>query len=81
MKMQTVAQLFVKRSEALGYKGKRRDAAAVEFFMGAYAGAHTAANGDAAIDAEKYAQKILNVTVMLICTRGYAEVVRIAEGK
>lgn len=79
MSVKAVARAFVARSEELGFKGKKRDDLAVEFFLGAYVGAHACANGDENSPAGKLANNILATTSMLICTRGYSEVKRLAE--
>lgn len=79
MSLKPIAIAFVQRAEALGMKGKSRDNAAIEFFLGAYVAAYGLAKGDAESDAGKHATHILAVTQMLVCTRGYAEVKRIAE--
>lgn len=61
-----LAQHFVERSAAQGYKGRRRDVMAVEFFVGALAGAHVA--GDDTL-AQHY-----SLLAHLVTIRGYSEV-------
>ena len=66
-----LAGLFIERCAHLGYSGKKRDQLALEFFVGA----STALTGINHPDG----QCVLNVTAMLIATRGYGEVVRLAS--
>ena len=69
--LKILCKQFVARAEHLGMKGKARDNAAIEFFAGALA----------ALDAINHADvnHVATVTQLVICTRGYSEVKRIAE--
>lgn len=78
MTVQAIAKVFVSRADATGLKGKKADAAALEFFLGAYAGAHACSNGDETSEAGKLAKHILLVASLIIATRGYKEVQRLA---
>lgn len=72
--MQVVKQLalrFIERAEALNYKGKKRDDAALDFFCGA--ACVIEANGDPDL-----ADHIGRVAVMLISVRGYFAVRELA---
>lgn len=71
--LKALAVTFKGRSEAQNFRGKKRDDLAVEFFAGAYG----------ALDAVKHpdAQAVGTTTMLFICTRGYSEVVRIANGQ
>ncbi len=77
--VQRLAKLFVHRATELELKGKKRDDAAIEFFMGAYAGCHTLSMGNKDSAAGMAADHILRVTSMVICVRGYAAVKEIAD--
>ena len=70
--LQNLAQQFVERCERFSLKGKKADEFAVEFFAGAYASLHNVGHPEAT--------HIGNVTMMLICTRGYNEVKTLAKG-
>jgi hypothetical protein len=67
-----LCQSFHARAEALGMKGKRRDDATMEFFVGA--------SQALAIAEHEHAPVVLRVTALLIAMRGYryiAETVKI----
>lgn len=66
-KVRAVAQRFADRATELGMKGKRRDAAALEFFVGATALAE--ASGD-----ELMHQHLGRITALIIAIHGYAGV-------
>jgi len=68
--VQTIACKFVERSEALGYKGVKRDIAALDFFVGAASALRSAGHPES--------EHVGSVAVMIIATRGYVEVKRIA---
>jgi hypothetical protein len=70
--LREVCAQFVGRAEALGYKGRRRDQAAIDFLCGVSCGARLA--GDT-----KMSDHILMVIATTIATRGYGEVVRFAN--
>lgn len=61
------------RAEALEYKGKARDRFALDYFVGAATAAEI-------LGKQEEADWIARVTMMLIATRGYSEVVSIANG-
>lgn len=69
--LKTACRKFVERAEYLGYKGKRRDEAALDFICG-WAGAMADAK-------HPELNHITNCLAMIIAVRGYAEVKRIAE--
>jgi hypothetical protein len=69
-----LAGQFVERSEALFYKGKRRDDAAVEFFLGAYVALNVTGNSE-------LANKVGLTTAALIAPRGYTAVEQLAKGE
>lgn len=64
---QRLAKEFISRAKTQGYTGKRRDAAAIEFFCGAAAALH----GDPT-------QQTVLIAAMLVSARGYSEVERLA---
>jgi hypothetical protein len=66
-----ICQQFISRSKALGYKGKKRDAAAMDFLCGAWAALEAAGRTEEA-------QHLGAVATMLIAPRGYSEVEAIA---
>ncbi len=68
----TIANNFCTRAAELEMKGRARDKAALEFFLGAAAGLLAAGNTIAG-------NHVLRVAAMLITTRGYAEVQAIAN--
>lgn len=70
--LQTLATQFVSRATAQDMKGKSRDQKAIEFFCGAIGALDASAQND-------NARWIERVTAILICTRGYSEVQRIAK--
>lgn len=70
--VKTIAERFVERSSALGLKGKKRDDAALDYFLGAAAGAELA--GDV-----QMACQLGLVSAMIISVRGYAGVVSLAS--
>lgn len=74
-----IAKLFVHRANELGFKGRKRDDLAVEFFLGAAAGLHMLAGGDGNSSAGKAYTHAMAVTSMLVCTRGFRAVVELAE--
>lgn len=65
-----IAKQFVERSAALGYKGKARDNAAIDYIVGAAA----------ALQAINH-EELGSVTAMafIVSVRGYAEVIKYAE--
>jgi len=69
--LKSIAERFIARVEHLEFKGKQRDKLALEFFVGCCVGLEIAGHPDA--------QCVLNTTALLIATRGYGEVVRIAS--
>jgi hypothetical protein len=69
-KVVELAKRFIGRSEKLGYKGKARDKAALDFFCGALALAE-------AIDTPLVG--VLGNNVFLISIRGFAHVKEMAE--
>lgn len=72
--LQTLASRFVERANALHYRGRRRDDAALDYFLGAATGASIA--GD-----ETLALALGNLTGLVLSLRGYAEVERLAKGE
>lgn len=69
-----LSRQFVRRSEALGLKGKKRDEAAMDFFCGAFA----------ALEAMKHgveASNLATVIALVLSTRGYSEVEKWASIK
>lgn len=71
-RVRAIAQRFVDRATELGMKGKRRDAAALEYFVGAAALAE--AIGDNLLH-----QYLGRVTAFIIAIHGYAGVQRLLE--
>lgn len=67
-----LAASFIERSEALGYKGKKRDAAAMDYFAGAGMSAELAGN-------QPLGNHIARVMVFIVSVRGYAGVTEIAN--
>lgn len=67
-----LAQYFIERATALGLKGKRRDDAALTYFLGAAALAEI--NGDGVAY-----NRLGTVAALLIAPQGYAAVLRIAS--
>lgn len=69
--LKTLCKTFVERAEHQGLKGKARDTAAIEFMVGAYA----------ALTATEHpeANHVGTNLQLVICTRGYSEVKRVAE--
>jgi hypothetical protein len=65
----TIAEKFIERSEALGYKGKQRDKAALDFFCGAAA----------ALDEDGGSK--LGGVIMLISIRGYLGLLEVLKAK
>jgi hypothetical protein len=61
----SLCRLWVKREQALGYKGKKADAACLEFFCGAASVLEATAHPDA--------QAVTAATMLLIATRGAFE--------
>jgi hypothetical protein len=72
MSAKIIAQRFIERAEALNLKGKKRDDAALDYFVGAVAGAEMA--GDT-----KLAEHLGVIAAMMISVRGYFAVREIAE--
>lgn len=70
----TLCESFIGRAELQELKGKKRDTAAIEFMCGAIAALDAVGKVDEA-------NHLAMVTAMLICTRGYDEVERIAKGE
>lgn len=66
-----ICQQFVERSEALGYKGKRRDDAAIDYMVGAAQGCIAAGEKDVG-------ESIGRIVYMSVSTRGYKEIQRLA---
>ena len=66
-----LAAKFIERADALGYKGKKRDDAALDFFVGA--GAVAAETGNAEL-----AMHLTRVVVMIISVRGFFGVKELA---
>lgn len=66
-----LSEVFVERTENLGFRGKNRDALALEFFLGAAALAE-------ALGREDVQNHLLKIAAFLIATRGFSEVKRIA---
>lgn len=62
--IRTIAQRFVERAESLGYKGKKRDDAALDYWCGAAVAAE--ASGDANLG-----QRLANIAVLIVAVRGY----------
>lgn len=72
--IRNLADAFVGRARSQGFKGKARDAYALEFFLGAYDATRRVLGDDAPL------AKALSVFAFLISARGYSEVERRAEG-
>lgn len=70
--LEKVCIAFVNRAEALGMKGVKRDEAALHYLLGAYAALE-------ATEQKADANHIGAVCAMVISTRGYSEVHRIAQ--
>jgi folate-dependent phosphoribosylglycinamide formyltransferase PurN len=68
---QRLAEQFIERVDALGYKGKRRDDAALDFFCGAASAAEALDPGLTA--------HLTRVVVHLIAIRGYMAVLALAH--
>lgn len=66
-----LCKVFVNRSTNIFLKGKKRDAASLEFLCGASAGAAEAGNKDLADHLEKIA--------FFVAIRGFSEIERIAK--
>jgi hypothetical protein len=69
----SLTKAFVSRSTEQGYKGKRRDDAALEFFLGAVVSARELGREDVAQHLEVFAALVLSV-------RGYRELELLSEG-
>lgn len=67
-----IASKFKERKDALGYKGKKLDDAALDFFIGAAVGARAAGNDD-------IAKHIEAVAALLVAVRGYVAVSEILK--
>jgi Asp-tRNA(Asn)/Glu-tRNA(Gln) amidotransferase B subunit len=74
MRLRELCKSFMERSTALIYKGKKRETAAMDYFVGAVAGAKLAGKED-------FAEHIGRWVVMLLRPRGYSEVERLAKGE
>jgi hypothetical protein len=72
-KVQTVAQRFINRAASLKSKGKRRDAAALDFFEGASVGALLA--GDAQL-----ARYIMIAAAQTVLIKGFTGIQKLAAG-
>jgi hypothetical protein len=71
--LKTLCQAFVARATTLGLKGKKRDAALIDFMCGAYAAlAAKDPHGDEA-------RHLATVLGLVFTTRGYSECERIAK--
>ena len=73
--VRAICAAFVERSEALNYKGKRRDNAALDYMCGAATAAQWAGK------AQEPLAKHLATIVHLVAIRGYFELRRIATCK
>jgi hypothetical protein len=73
-RIQPIAAKCVERAAALHLKGKRRDDAALDFFVGAAAGAELA--GDTAL-----APHIGMTAAMLVSVRGYLAIAELPREK
>lgn len=69
-----LAQRFIERAEALGYKGKARDKAALDYFVGAATLADLQAN-------HALAQHLGTVSALIVSVRGYFGVRELAAEK
>lgn len=80
LEVQKIAKLFITRAEHLNLRGRKRDDAAMEFFVGAAMGVNTLVKekGD---DASTLYDHIILVASLLIATRGYAAVVGLAKDR
>lgn len=67
------AQQCVERMECLGYKGKKREDAVLDYWCGFAMGAKAA--GD-----QEMCSNLAAIGALIIAVRGYAEVKRLAEG-
>lgn len=70
--IQQLAERFIERAENLNYRGKARDKAALDYFIGAAQLAELSND-------EESAKHIAILVTMLISTRGYSEVVRLGQ--
>lgn len=66
-----LCKTFVRRAEAQGMKGRKRDEAMIEFMVGAWAALHEAGHPQS--------DHINVVLSMVLTVRGYAECLRIAN--
>lgn len=69
--LQALARKFIGRADGLGYRGKKRDDAALDFFCGAAVAPDAAERGD-------LSQHIHTVNALVIATRGYVAVRELA---
>jgi len=69
-----LAKGFVERATAQGLKGKRRDDAVLDYFCGAYIALKAIGETDCA-------HHVGTITGLVLATRGYDEVVRLANLK
>lgn len=67
-----LARGFIERATELGYKGKKRDDAAMDYFTGATYAAQLA--GD-----EDLRNYLVRMMALLISTRGYSEIVAMSK--
>jgi hypothetical protein len=68
---QSLCVQFVERVEYLGLKGKARETECLAFFVGAASALQTVGHPDAG--------HVLGCTSMIVSTRGYGEVARVAK--
>lgn len=78
-KIRNIAAGFIRRAEYHDMKGKARDRAAVEFFLGAVTGLKALAGDDEHSEAGKLCEHLLRVTTMMVGVRGYKAVVELAN--
>lgn len=71
--LKTLCKAFVQRADHQNLKGKKRDDMALEFMVGAYAALAAAKHPEA--------EHVGAVVAMVICTRGFSEVKKIAEAE
>jgi hypothetical protein len=73
-KIKTIAERFRERAAALNLKGKKRDDAALDYFVGAAVGAELAGDAD-------LAQAIALAATLIVSVRGFIGVSDIAFGR
>jgi hypothetical protein len=76
--VQALAKRFVERSNTLGYTGKRRDSAALDFFVGAAGALEESSNNNKIISVGNHLGVIC---ATVIRTHGYSAVKELAEGR